>query len=358
MKTFQVAVIGAGHLGRIHSRLAREIDNVELFAIADPSWEAGKQIAQEYQVSYFADYRELINDIDAAIVATPTRTHFEITKTLLDAGIHVLVEKPMTDSSADAQELVEIAEARGLVLQVGHVERFNPVFDQIRTKIKDPKYIQSSRTSTYTFRSTDVGVVHDLMIHDVDLILSMNRSEVVDIRAIGFAVFGGHEDMAQARIEFANGCVANIEASRASHIARREMQIFSEQGWYGLDFATATLSKIEPSQEVRSGTHGFASMNLEQQAEARDAMFTKYLQLTESGVEKQNAILEEQLDFVNSIRTSGTPRVTAADGCEAVTICDQILSQIAAHNWTPEKNSTPAILPTFQPQPLPIRKAA
>ena len=339
MSIIKCAVIGVGHLGRIHARLIRELDGVELVGVADPDREAREQVAQQYHVSHFADYQELIDSIDAAIIATPTRSHFEIAKVLLAHGVHVFLEKPMTHTSAQARHLVSLADSTNRVLQIGHVERFNPAFEHVRQTIRNPKYIEGSRTSNYTFRSTDIGVVHDLMIHDIDLVLSLNRSPITDVRALGISVFGGEEDIAHARLEFANGCVANLSASRTSFVANRSMHIFSQQGFFGLDFASGAVKTVLPSDEVRQGQHGFERMSLAEKQQAREEIFSRYLPLQEFVTEKQNAILQEQYDFVKCIQTGATPRVSAQDGCDAVELCDLILQQIVTHRWDGEATS-------------------
>lgn len=366
MSQIQCAVIGVGHLGRIHARLIRELEGVELVGVADPDRQAREQVAQQYQVADCDDYRELIDSIDAAIIATPTRSHFEIAKVLLTHGVHVFVEKPMTHTSAQARHLVSLADSSNCLLQIGHVERFNPAFEHVRQTIHDPKYIEGSRTSTYTFRSTDVGVVHDLMIHDIDLVLSLNRSPVTEVRALGISVFGGEEDIAHARLEFANGCVANLSASRTSFVANRSMHVFSRQGFFGLDFATGTVKTVLPSDEVRYGTHGFERMSLAETQQAREEIFSRYLPMQEFIAEKQNAILEEQRDFVKCIQTGAAPRVSAQDGCDAVEICDLILQRIVTHRWDGETTSRvedslmmPANeFPVVDPETDDFRKAA
>lgn len=178
MSRLQVAIIGAGHLGRIHARLAKSIDSIEVVGIVDPDGEARTRVATEADVAAFADYSDVIQRLDAAIIAAPTKLHHAITSDLLKADVHCLVEKPITSTTQEADQLIELAADRGLVLQVGHVERFNPALDIVHDNLKSPRYIESSRTSSYTFRSTDVGVVLDLMIHDIDIVLLASQKRV------------------------------------------------------------------------------------------------------------------------------------------------------------------------------------
>jgi predicted dehydrogenase len=350
VNNLRIGVIGTGHLGRIHAKLIREVPHAELTWVVDREQQARQALAREYHVSDCGDYLECVDEIDAAIVATPTGSHYQIVLDLLNRGIHTLVEKPMTLSTAEADELVQLAVDRNAVLQVGHVERFNPVFEQVRNHSSQPRFIQATRASGYSFRSTDIGVVLDLMIHDIDLVLSLAQSDVIDVRATGSVVIGPHEDIAEARLEFANGCVANLGASRISHQAERSMQIFSSEGYFGLDFSTGKLTRIKPSAEVVSGTHQFGQMNADQQARAREEMFTRYFPVEEIEVQRQNAILQEQKNFIHCITTGATPRVSGKHGRDAVAVSEQIVALIAASNM-------PQTIP-FDARPEIIRRAA
>ncbi len=214
--TLNVAVIGAGHLGKIHARLLAQVDGARLVAIADPVAESRRQIASETGAADVADYRDLIGHVDAVIVAAPATLHHAIGLELLQRGIHTLMEKPLATTLAAANELVWAADWHGAVLQVGHIERFNPALAQVRPLLREPRYIRAIREGSYSFRSTDIGAVLDLMIHDIDLALSLVEVPVRDVSAIGFAIMGADEDMAQARIEFATGAVAEFERSRGS----------------------------------------------------------------------------------------------------------------------------------------------
>ncbi len=205
MTPLRVAVIGAGHLGRIHARIAAGLDDIELVAVADPVAACRDAAAAESKTESVADYRELIGEIDAAIVATPTNTHHTVGIELLSSGIPLLIEKPLANHTAAADDLVNLARKQGLVLQVGHVERFNPALAWAASEVHDPKYIEATRTSGYSFRSTDIGVVLDVMIHDLDIVLALAGSTVTNVEALGISVLGGHEDMATARLTFASG---------------------------------------------------------------------------------------------------------------------------------------------------------
>ncbi len=333
MIPLRVAVIGAGHLGRIHARIAAGLDEIELVAVADPIAECRQSVATEACTRAVTDYRELIGEIDAAIVATPTNTHHAVGVELLSSGIPLLIEKPLAPDSIAAAELVSLARRQGLVLQVGHVERFNPALEWVAAAVRDPKYIEATRTSGYSFRSTDIGVVLDVMIHDLDITLALVNSTVTDVQALGISVLGGHEDIATARLTFASGCVAQLTASRISPEQRRTMNIFTARGSASIDFASIEASVIKPHEDVLRRKFRADQLTGDERTYWKDHLFTELLVRTEHEAEKVNAIQEEQRDFVNSIRTGKTPRVDGAAGYEAVAVAELILAKIEDHAW-------------------------
>jgi predicted dehydrogenase len=328
-RKLRLGVIGAGHLGAIHTRLIRSIDDVTLVGIADPSPEARQRVATENQAQAFSDHRALISKIDAAILAAPTEHHYWLGQELAEAGIHLLVEKPLACTVAEADALIRATSTRNLVLQVGHVERFNPAFTAAAAQIQRPWYIEAVRAGTYTCRSTDVGVVLDLMIHDIDLVLSLVRSEVVDVEAVGAVVLGPHEDVAHARLRFANGCVANLSASRTAFKPQRGMQIHADNVFATIDFVAGTTTLMRPSERVRRRQIDVPSMSLVEKQQLQQNLFTDILPLEQVQVEKRNAILDEQHDFVISIRTGQKPQVTGVQGRAALAVAEAILQQFA-----------------------------
>ena len=366
MTKLRVAVVGVGHLGRIHARLLNSQDDVEVFAIADPSPAAQQQVLDEIETRAVSDYRKLFGQIDAAVVATPTRTHFAVASELLKQNIHTLIEKPLTDSVTDAQELVNLADRTGSVISVGHVERFNPAIKSALDLVGTPKFVQAARMSGYTFRSTDIGVVHDLMIHDIDLVNSIFPGEVVDTRAVGMSMFGHNEDMSQARIQFSCGGVANLTASRCSFKNERSFQVFGTEGYASVDLAESRVTFVKVPSWVRDRQYDVLDTTPEQQAFIRNELFTKVLPKTEIDVPKSNAILAEQKDWINAIRTGESPRVGATAGMQAVAIAQRVIDSVAVHRWeAAEAPSTGAlgVVPESWPSseeaaPSPIRKAA
>ncbi len=332
MSNLRIAVIGVGHLGKIHSKLLQGVEGAELVAIVDPVEAARTAVATDLKTPSYADHRPLLGQIDAAIIATPTRFHHAVAAELLQCGVHVLIEKPITPSVSDAKELVALAEEHSLILQVGHVERFNPAFVAAQPFITDPKYIEVFRTAPYTCRSVDVGVVLDLMIHDLDLVLTLAKSEVVAVEALGSSVFGPNEDWAQARLTFRSGCVANLTASRVSPTTQRSLAAHWQGGSANIDFA-AKKSSLLSHAPVQEEPIDVLNASPADQAHIKEHLFQDYLPLQELPIVETNAILEEQRDFVASIREFRQPRVTGRDGLRALDTAEQILASIAAHHW-------------------------
>jgi predicted dehydrogenase len=236
VKVPRVGVVGVGHIGKNHARLYAELPGAQFTAIYDTDRAVAELRAAEFGVIAAASLEEFTEQIDAASIATPTNTHFEIARELLARGKHLLVEKPIADNTAHASELAELAAARGLVLQVGHVERFNPVLGALEKRLTNPRFIEAHRLSPYPNRSTDIGVVLDLMIHDLEIILHLVRSPVQTIDAVGVPVLSRGEDIANARIRFENGCVANITSSRISPEQMRKIRVFQEDVYLSLDY--------------------------------------------------------------------------------------------------------------------------
>ncbi len=328
MRRLRIAIIGAGHLGRIHTRLLKPVDEVELVGVVDPIPEARARIAAEHGVATFEHQEELPSGLDAAIVATTTEHHHAVGMALLRKGIHLFIEKPISTTVAQADELVGLAKSNGLVLQIGHVERFNPAWRAVAARVRRPRYIEAVRMSGYTFRSTDIGVVLDLMIHDLDLVLSTVRSEVVEIDALGFTVFGPHEDMAHAHLRFANGCIANLNTSRTSFYSQRTMQIVTDRVYGSVDFADFSARIVRPSKQVLRGEIDVQAMSVEERERVKHNLFTDMLPVTDLAVEKRNAIQDEQADFLNSIRTGRRPRVCGEQGRYCLSVAEKILDRI------------------------------
>ncbi len=333
MKPLRLAVIGTGHLGRIHARLAAEATGIDLVAIVDPDLETRQQVAQETGARSAADFCEVVDEIEAAIVATPTVHHHRVVKQLLATGVHVLVEKPITTTVAEAEDLVAFAKRQHLVLQVGHVERFNPALESVAEQLQDVRYLQATRASGFTFRSTDIGVVMDLMIHDIDIALSLAASRVAEVTAFGVSVMGADEDIAQAQLRFENGCMAQLTASRISYEPARSMQVFTPAGFTTIDFANRKATTVRPTAQLLHRQLKVDSFDADQVSRYRDRLFEELLVKRDIVPPATNAIAEEHRDFAESIRAHREPRVPGSAGRDALAVAEQVLASIASHHW-------------------------
>ncbi len=335
MNRLQVAVIGGGHLGTIHARLWQQLPNAELVAIAEPNPTRAAQLADEFSCPIVTDFMRLLsNDVlDAVVLAAPTSLHHDIGMLLLKRGIHTLIEKPLAPSTSECEHLVAAAEQSNCVLQVGHVERFNPAWTALTAQVGEPRLIEAVREGPLSFRSMDIGVVLDLMIHDIDLILSLVDSPVIAVQASGFAWTGPNEDIAQARITFANGCLAQISSSRVSCEPTRKMRI------YGGDFYASVDFDSRAGYIVHGPTHRdwqTRSISPEERQRLMERLFQDVLPRQELEVaDDVNPILEELRDFVTSIRTGATPRVSGRAGMAAVDVANQVIRRIERQQMAP-----------------------
>ena len=235
-KKLRAAVIGVGHLGREHARIYAGCDDVDLVAVIDTNEDVARYVGELYGAEPFGDVSRLDKPIDIASVVVPTDSHFAMSKVLLERGVHLLIEKPMTETVDEANELLDLARSKGALIQVGHIERFNPALLALREILTEPRFIEVHRLARYKQRGTEVGVVLDLMIHDIDVVLSLVNSPVREVRGVGVAILSPHEDIANARIEFKNGCIANLTASKVSEKKMRKIRIFQRNAYISLDY--------------------------------------------------------------------------------------------------------------------------
>ena len=334
MKRLRVGVVGVGHLGQHHARILAAMPGVELVGVADARCSTRRPRSPRSAARpAVADYRQLLDAVDAVTVAVPTVLHREVAGAFLARGIATLVEKPMAGTLAEAEQLVALARASGAVLQVGHIERFNPALSALDRLPIRPKYITAERLSTYTFRSTDIGVVLDLMIHDLDLVLSMIAAPVRSVAAVGVSLFGEHEDVANARIEFEDGSVANLTASRASYAAVRKMRIWGAEGYASLDFAAKQATLVRPSEQLRRGRLDLEGVDLSQPAAVKEHLFGKILRVDQVQCEGREPLALELEDFVAAARGESRPRVSGEDALRAMRLADQVLRSLEAHRW-------------------------
>jgi len=311
-------------------------------------------VAERCGTAAFDDWHDLIGRVDAVSVAVPTVLHRAVAGAFLDRGVAAMVEKPLATTLVEAEELVDIARRTGTILQVGHIERFNPALGALGGFNLRPKYIAAERLGTYTFRSTDIGVVLDLMIHDLDLVLSMVASPVRSVAAVGVAVFGRHEDVANARVEFEDGTVANLTASRVSFQAVRKMRLWGPEGYATLDFATKQGTLIRPSERLRRGEIDLDGLDLSLPDAVKERIFGKILRVDRVQAEGREPLALELEDFVRSVRTGSRPRVNGDDALRAVRLADQILQAIGTHQWEGHADGPvgPLDLPAMAPEPI------
>jgi predicted dehydrogenase len=306
MNKVRVGVVGVGHIGREHARIYSRLPEVEFVGLCDLDGQVAEKAAQRYGVKAFPSVQALAAEIDAATISTPTNTHHDIAGQLLSAGRHVLVEKPIADNTEQARELIELAASKKLVLQVGHIERFNPALDALEEKLTRPRFIEAHRLSAYPGRSTDIGVVLDLMIHDIEVILHLVRSPLVSIDSVGTPVLSKGEDIANARLRFENGCVANLTASRISFEKMRKIRVFQDDAYLSLDY-------FDQSGEIYRKI---------------DTQITK----EKIKVEKDEPLKLELAAFIDCISSQQAPRVGGAQAAKALEIAMRITEQIAQQN--------------------------
>jgi predicted dehydrogenase len=328
MMRTRIAVVGCGHLGQIHARLLAGRDDVELVAVVDPVAEARDRVAAAHGCRSLAEPRDLVGLVDAAVVAAPTGRHAAVSVPLLEAGIDLLVEKPIAADVEEARAIVVAARRHGRIVAVGHVERFNPAWRTAVARIGRPVVVESARLAPFTFRSLDVGVVHDLMIHDIDLVLSLEPGRLERVEAQAIMATGGHEDAVRARLVFASGLVADLSASRIHPVVRRSLLMWSEAGIASVDFNAKTVEIVAPSGAVRDGTFTAEAVPPAERGVAKERFFSDILPLERVPVPDANAIAGEHDDLLEAVRTRRQPLVPAAAGAAAVEIAARILEAV------------------------------
>ena len=309
----KTAVIGVGHLGQAHARVHASLEQAELVAVCDIDESHGSAIAERHATRYVRDYRELLDQVEAVSVATPTVSHHEIARAFLEAGVHVLVEKPIARTLDEADEMISVAESKNLILQVGHIERFNPAFVALSARVERPRFFEAHRMAVFTPRSLDIDVVMDLMVHELDIIASLVKSEVVKIDAVGVPILTPKIDLANVRLEFADGCVANITASRVSGERLRKLRVFQPNEYFSLDYAEQQVGTLKLTPPKTAG------------------------ELPEIGaggllIEKREPLLVEIESFVAAVQSRTAPAVSGAEGRRALALAIEVLEKIKAHS--------------------------
>ena len=318
----KIGVIGIGHLGKIHIRLLKEIKEFDLIGFYDTNPVNSKKITSEFGISSFSSAKELIDSSDAIDVVTPTKYHFEYAKMAIEKGKHLFVEKPITATIDEAQKLVKLAERKDIKVQVGHVERFNPAFTVVQNDCNNPMFIEAHRLAEFNPRGTDVPVVHDLMIHDIDIVLSIVKSEVKSIYASGVSIISDTPDIANARIEFKNGCVANLTASRISLKSMRKTRIFQKDAYISIDFLKKKAELIR-MKDAKNTDNPFALI-----IDPGKGKTKKQIEFESPKTTDNNAIKDELTSFYHAIANNTNTVVTIEDAYKALYIAQQISEQV------------------------------
>ncbi|MEW5800027.1 MAG: Gfo/Idh/MocA family oxidoreductase [Bacteroidota bacterium] len=323
-----IGVIGVGHLGSLHSKMYDEIDSANFVGVFDVNEEKRKEVASKYKVRSFASIDELLNAVDAVSIATVTTTHFEVAKKALAVGKHVLIEKPITSTITEADELIELARQKGVLIQVGHIERFNPAIVSLESYQLKPMFIESHRLAQFNPRGTDVAVVLDLMIHDIDIILSLVNSPVKQIDANGVAVVSDTPDIANARLQFENGCVANVTASRISQKKMRKMRMFQHNAYIAIDFQQGSADVFRLGKEGEGSI--WSTMLLGEIGEGKKKRSIIYEQ---PEIKKINALKYELESFINAVQHNTRPVVNGEDGRHALEVAQEIMNKIQVQRF-------------------------
>ncbi|MFA5239734.1 MAG: Gfo/Idh/MocA family oxidoreductase [Phycisphaerae bacterium] len=331
----RTAVIGAGKMGAIHAKVYSSLPQSELVAIVDTDTDKAKKLARKYRCDALAECPDLLGKVDAVTISTPTTSHYELAKLFIENGIAVMIEKPLASNAGQGMEIVELAKSRGVVAAVGHSERCNPVVQALKRLEISPRFIESTRISPYPFRSTDIGVVLDVMIHDIDIILSLAASKVERVEAVGIGVIDpDKEDICNARIVFENGCIANVTASRLALKTERKVRVFSRQAYLSLDYfgKTGTIIKadtdnIELINKIRQLKNGGTFDLLRTD-------WTKLVHYEKLQIDDKEPLRLEQESFLEAVADKGlTPEVSAEQGLAALQCAEMILACIKKHKW-------------------------
>lgn len=333
MDTIRTAVIGAGKMGRIHSKVYSQLEGCELAGIVDADPKRADELAAQFNAKAFASAADLLGSVDAVTISAPTSAHYDLAKMFIENRIPVLIEKPLAATVEQALDIVALGKKHNVIVAVGHSERCNPVVQAMKRLHIEPRFIESNRISPYPFRSTDIGVVLDVMIHDIDIILSLAAGPIKSVEAVGVNVIAEHEDICNARITFENGCIANVTASRLALKTERKVRVFSRQAYLSLDYLKkeGIIIKAAPNVDVvkwikqhqESGDFDFTSVN-----------WPDLLHIEQLDIDDREPLRVEQESFINAVRgTADRPEVTAEEGLAAMQCAYRILESVKEHKW-------------------------
>jgi predicted dehydrogenase len=333
MDKLRTAVIGAGKMGQIHAKVYASLPQSELTAIIDTDYKKARKLAKKYKCSAFKEPVDILDKVDAVTIATPTITHFELAKLFIEKSIPVLIEKPLAASVEEGEKIVELAKEKNCVVAVGHSERCNPVVQAIKRLDIEPKFIESVRISPYPFRSTDIGVVLDVMIHDIDIILSLARSKVKEVNAVGVNVIDEAEDICNARIVFESGCIANITASRLALKTERKVRVFSKQAYLSLDYFKKTGTIIRAAENI-DVVEKIRELKKKGKFALLTAGWTSLLKIEKLDIDDKEPLRTEQDSFLKAVADRTTaPEVSAEEALAAMQCAEMILKSLSEHKW-------------------------
>ncbi|MGD0784692.1 MAG: Gfo/Idh/MocA family oxidoreductase [Sedimentisphaerales bacterium] len=329
----RTAVIGAGKMGQIHAKVLSKLPQSSLVGIVDVQPDKAKKLAKEYKCTAYTDVKELLGKVDAVTISAPTKSHLELAEFFITNNIPILIEKPLAASAEQGEKIVSLAKEHNTVVAVGHSERCNPVVQAMKRLKIEPKFIEATRISPYSFRSTDIGVVLDVMIHDIDIILALAQSKVKSVEAVGVNVVGDCEDICNARIVFENGCIANVTASRLALKTLRKIRVFSRQAYLSLDFLKkeGLVINADPNtdamkwvrQKQEEGNFDFSKVN-----------WPDLLHIENLSIDDKEPLRLEQESFLNAVADrSKRPEVTADEGLAALRCAEAILKSVKEHKW-------------------------
>lgn len=328
MERLAVGVIGCGRMGKLHARVYSQMPRVELVGVYDANGEAAEDVAGRHGGRAYTDLGELLGRVKAVTIATPTTTHLEIARACIGRGIACLIEKPLAKNSAEAREIATLARAGGVIVQVGHVERFNPAVRAMERLDIRPRFIEVTRVSPLTFRSIDVGVVLDMMIHDIDIVLKLAGSRVAKVDAVGVSVLGKAEDVCNARLVFENGCVANLTGSRLAFKTDRKLRIFSRDAYVSLDYAKKYGIVVRKSGNLEAIREAVERLERGEVEDLASLNYQDLVEVEELPTDDVEPLRAEQESFVDAVEGKGACAVPAEDGVAAVEVAERIVAAV------------------------------
>lgn len=320
--------MGVGHLGKEHARVYSGLNDVDLVAVCDVNEKQAQAVARKVKAEPRTDFHSLRNQVDLVTIAVPTVFHFQVASWFIEQGVPCLVEKPMTRNLAEAEQLVALADKQGVSLQVGHIERFNPAIIAARSLPLDPRFIECHRLGPFSFRSTDIGVVMDLMIHDLDIVLDLAKSEIQSVDSVGVSALSDREDIANARIRFENGCVANLNASRISAKKMRKIRIFSPDSYVSIDYGAREAVIYRKGENFEEAKAKMGEIDLSKVTDLTKFLFGrgKFFNVEKIKLDDHEPLQKEIESFVHAVSTGTRPTVTGHDAMRAIALAERIVA--------------------------------